>query len=249
MRGALLLLAACSVPASPQYASTPAPPPAPETPPEWQVRASENLQSGPAYNDRVKAAPRRAPTDEITVIVQADTMDFFRKSIAHDDIHRDLKRAIDQAVAAKLHPTLRLEDGGAPHENMDWYESATKTQRPVDVFVGLTFRTGMADESKRLCPGMRNPLAITMKASWSSAYVRNDHVTEEHTYCRAAYPDDLGESVPQIHALVDFIMSDVDTNVRNELPALSEALALTPPYRAAWQWRRPAPDPRLFGIF
>src|SRR6478735_8709538 len=122
MRGALLLFAACSVPAS-QYSSTPAqPPPPPETPPEWNVRASENLQSGPAYADRIKAAPRRAPTDEVAVIVQADTMDFFRKSIAHDDIHRDLKLAVDQAVSAKQHPTLRLEDGGAPHENMDWYE-------------------------------------------------------------------------------------------------------------------------------
>jgi hypothetical protein len=211
------------------------------------MRAEENLRAGPAYAERVKAAPHRTPTDSIDVMLQRDTMDFFRKSIAHDDIARDLELAVDQAVAA--HPTLKLEDGGAAHENMDWYESATKHERPLDVFVWLSFRTVMADESARLCPGMRKPLAIFMKASWSSAYVRNDRSTEEHMYCRAGYPDDFGESVPQIRALVDFILDDIDTNLRNELPATTELMALTPPYRASWQWRRRASDPRLFGIF
>lgn len=154
------------------------------------------------------------------------------------------------AVNAKQHPTIRIEDGGAPHEDArDWYDSATKTERRVDVLVRLMFRTVMHDEAVRLCPGMRNPLPIIVRASWSSAYVRNDHVTEEHMYCRAGYPDDFGESVPQIRALMDFILADIDTNVRSELPALSEVTALSPPYRASWQWRRPPSDPRLFGIF
>ena len=244
---AMVLLSAC-VP-EPQYASSPRPPPPPEVQPEWNVRAEENQRAGAAYAERVKAAPHRAPTEEIKVQLQTDSMDFFRKSIAHDEIARDVKLALDQAVASMQHPTLQIEDGGSPHEGYDWFESATKVQRPVDVLVRLTFRTVMQDEGNRTCPGMPRPLVIIMKADWSSAYVRNDHITEEHTYCRAGYPDDFGESVPQIRALVDYILADIDTNVRNELPAQSEALALTPPYRASWQWRRPPSDPRLFGIF
>jgi hypothetical protein len=245
MRVALLVLAACG---GPQYASSPSQTPGPpEVQPEWNVRAEENARAGSAYVERVRAAPHRAPTDSIDVMLQHDAMDVFRKIIAHSDIARYLKISVEQAVGA--HPTLKLEDGGAAHENMDWYESATKHERPLDVFVWLSFRTVMADESARLCPGMRNPLAIFMKASWSSAYVRNDHSTEEHMYCRAGYPDDFGESVPQIKALVDFILADIDSNMRNELPATSELMALTPPYRASWQWRRPVSDPRLFGIF
>ncbi len=252
LRWTLLLVAGCVVGPTSSGSTRPAPAPEPEVQPEWNVQAEENLRGGEAvYAERVRAAPKRGRDEEIQVTMQADSMDFFRKSIAHGDTARDLKLAFDQIVAANAVPSVRLElnTGGIHEQARDWYESMTKTQRKVDVYVRLVFRTQMQDENNRACPGMRRPLLMIISAVWSSAYVRQDHALPERSYCRAGYPEDLGESVPEMRKLVEEVIADIDVNVRAELPALSESMALSPPHRAGWQWRRPTSDGRLFGIF
>src|SRR6187399_3307995 len=108
---ALVLLAGCYVPDSSSSTAPRREPPPPEVQPEWNLRATENARD-PAYPDRVKAAPRRGATEEISITMQADAMDFFRKSYAHHDTQRDLKLAVGQIIDTKSFPNLRIELNG-----------------------------------------------------------------------------------------------------------------------------------------
>ncbi len=219
--------------------------------PEWHVRAEENQRAGEsAYAARVAAAPRRAPGAEITVFLQVDAMDFFRKSIAHSNVQRDFNTAFTQYTATNSTPSIRVANqGGGVAEMPDWYQAMLSKRQQVDVYVMFTFRTVMKDESKAACPGVVNPLLILITARWSSAYLRKDHTVEETRHCVAGYPADLGESVPPMLELIKHVMAQLDTTVRGELPALESVLSLTPPYRATWPWRRGGGGGGGFDIF
>jgi hypothetical protein len=234
----LVALAGCLVDGTSPPPTTPTAPPPPEVKPDWVARAEANEALGTAaYAQRVAQAPKRAPGDQIRVTMVITGEDIIK-------LVPEIQEALKAHAETNPTPSVVLVGGGGKGLEPDWYTMMSNKQSAVDVFLFIDMPRSLNDVALQRCPDVPRAHHHTITARWSSAYVRAEYL-ERSELCKEGSDTrtsnvtiDRERAVTRLVELLAKVSAHIDTTVRQELPASPDVLALTPPYRAHWQWRR-----------